>query len=216
MEYEVKILEKEMVTHDTIRFKVEKPEGYNYEMGQACRLSINLADWKDEKRFFSFTSINGDDFLEFHAKIYHDRNSVSKKMVDLNIGDGFLISDPVKSSMYKGKGVFIAAGVGITPFMSIMRQLRKDGKLDGHTFVYSNKEEKDIIFRNELEEMKKDGLKLMHTLTREEKDGFLHGRVDKEFLTREIGDFNQEFHVCGTNEFMIAVRRTLRELKEGN
>jgi ferredoxin-NADP reductase len=50
----VKVLEARFITHDVKRFKVEKPEGYDFIPGQATVVSINLPEWKDEIRPFTF------------------------------------------------------------------------------------------------------------------------------------------------------------------
>ena len=212
MEFTVKILKKENVTHDVIRFRIEKPSGYRYMPGQACDLSINLDGWRDKKRPFTFTSLNSDHELEFSIKSYKERKSVTNKLRDLKIGDSFIISEPWGAIHYEGNGVFLAGGAGVTPFIAILRQLRRDGKLKGNTLIFSNKTEKDIILRNEFEEMAGEGLEFIKVLTREDKKGFLHGRINKEFLMRNIKDFSQHFYVCGPVAFVGEIQHVLQGL----
>ena len=65
----VKILKVEPVTHDVRRFTVEKPEGFRFEPGQATLVSINKPEWQQEKRPFTFTSLNDWPELEFTIKM---------------------------------------------------------------------------------------------------------------------------------------------------
>jgi hypothetical protein len=66
----VKIINVESVTHDVKRFTVEKPSDYKFSAGQATDLSINTPAFKNEKRPFTFTSLNDNEYLEFTIKIY--------------------------------------------------------------------------------------------------------------------------------------------------
>jgi ferredoxin-NADP reductase len=61
-EHIVKILNTAKVTHDVIRFQVEKPQGYSFIPGQATEVSINVPDLKNDKRPFTFTCLNSADY----------------------------------------------------------------------------------------------------------------------------------------------------------
>ena len=71
-EHIVKILKIENVTHDVRRFTVSKPDEYGFIPGQATEVSINTKLLKNEKRPFTFTSLNDWPTLEFTIKIYTD------------------------------------------------------------------------------------------------------------------------------------------------
>ncbi|MEJ2504744.1 MAG: FAD-binding oxidoreductase, partial [Ignavibacteriaceae bacterium] len=92
-EHIVKILKTEKVTHDVKRFQVQKPEGYSFTPGQATEASINTPELKDEKRPFTFTSLNDEAELEFTIKIYKERDSVTKALDELKVGDEIIIHD---------------------------------------------------------------------------------------------------------------------------
>ena len=64
-EHILKIRAIEPVTHNVKHFEVEKPQGYQYIPGQATEVAINNPKWKDERRPFTFTSLNDWDHLEF-------------------------------------------------------------------------------------------------------------------------------------------------------
>ncbi len=210
MEYKIKILMKEFVTHNVKRFILEKPENYKFVPGQATDLSINLPEWKDEKRPFTFTSLNEDLVLEFTIKSYPERNGVTKKLHELSPGQELIITGPWGAIQYKGMGTFIAGGAGITPFLAIFRQLQKEGKLDGNKFIFSNKEQKDVILEKELKEMFKDNLILI--LTQEKKKGYKNKTINKNFLKKHISYFNQFFYICGPPGFVKGIKEALEKL----
>jgi len=66
MEEIVKIKSVGNVTHNVKKFVVEKPSGYEFTPGHATEVSINKENWKEEKRPFTFTSLNEDDFSGIH------------------------------------------------------------------------------------------------------------------------------------------------------
>lgn len=210
MERTVKILEINQITHDVKEFVTEKPEGYTFEPGQATVVSINKEGLRNEKRPFTFTSLNDDKNLEFTIKIYSDVHGVTDAMDDLQEGDELIINDAWGAIQYKGPGYFIAGGAGITPFIAILRQLKKDGKVDGNMLFFSNKTSKDVILEDELRDILGDNA--VFTLTREETGGYHHGRIDEEFLKKHVSDFSRPFYVCGTPEMTREINQVLEKM----
>ena len=208
----VKIILTDFATHDVKRFVVEKPKNYKFIPGQAIDLSINLQDYKDKKRPFTFTSLNDDNHLEFTIKTYKERNGMTAKMLELKNGDEFIILEPFGAIQYKSKGVFIAGGAGITPFIAILRQLKKENRLNGNTLIFSNKTEKDIILKKEFDEFSRLGLNVIYTLTREKNAKYENRRIDANFLREKIKNFNQHFYVCGPLRFVGEIQYVLQKL----
>ncbi len=101
-EHFVKILETEYVTHNVKRFKVNKPDSYKYKPGQATDVVINLPDWKEERRPFTFTSLNEWNQLEFTIKIYDDHKGVTNKLGTLHAGMELILHDIWGAIHYKG------------------------------------------------------------------------------------------------------------------
>jgi ferredoxin-NADP reductase len=120
-EHIVKILKTEYVTHNVKRFTLSKPDSYKFKPGQATDIVINLPEWKEERRPFTFTSLNEWDHLEFTIKIYSDHNGVTNKLGTLLAGDELILHDIWGAIHYKGEGIFIAGGAGVTPFIAIFR-----------------------------------------------------------------------------------------------
>ena len=210
MSHTVTIQEISQVTHDVKQFKVEKPEGYRYEPGQATEVAINEEGWEDEKRPFTFTNLPDEDHLEFVIKIYEDHDGVTEQLGMLEPGAELIIGDAWGTIQYEGSGVFIAGGAGVTPFICILRDLRERDKLDGHTLLFSNKTEEDIILKEEFEEML--GENFINTLTREDLEHYDHGRLNKERLDGYIDDFDQNFYVCGPMQFVLDMSNALNDL----
>src|SRR5687768_9902320 len=93
MEHVIKIKDVVKITHDVKRFQCEKPDGYHFLPGQATEVSINKEGWRQEKRPFTFTSLNESPDLEFVIKIYDDHNGVTNALGKLKPGDELIVDD---------------------------------------------------------------------------------------------------------------------------
>lgn len=209
-EYIVKIIKLEEVTHDVKKIRTEKPAGYKFIPGQATDLSINLPELKNEKRPFSFTCLNSEPYLEFIIKIYKEHNGITSRIAKMNPGDEMIIGYPWGAIAYKGPGIFIAGGAGITPFISIFRQLYKDEETENNKLFFSNKTSKDIIISEELNKILKSNF--INVITRENQSDFDGKRIDKNFLKENILDFNSNFYICGPDLFVSDIKGYLEEL----
>ncbi len=211
-EHIVRILDIGQVTHDVKRFLVEKPEGYSFVPGQATEVSINTPELKDEKRPFTFTCLNREPYLEFTIKIYPSHNGVTNELGKLKPGTELIIRDVWGAISYKGKGVFIAGGAGITPFISIFRYLHAKDEISGNSLIFANKTKADIILENELRDMLGDAF--INILSDEKDNSYLHGMITENFLKDNIGD-SRNFYLCGPPPMMDAVKKQLAGLGVG-
>lgn len=209
-EFIVKVLESFFITHDVKCFVVEKPEGYDFIPGQATEVSINLPEWKNQMRPFTFTCLREEKYLEFMVKIYRDHNGVTNMLGKTNVGAELIIRDVFGAIKYNGPGVFIAAGSGITPFISIFRDLHKKKLLSGNKLIYTNKTSDDVIMDKELKKLLKE--KYAKVFTRENIIGYVGKRIDRNFLIENIVDFNQHFYVCGSTDFVKSITGFLIDL----
>jgi len=199
-----------MLSHDVIRFITEKPDNYRFEPGQATEIAINRGDWKQEKRPFTFTSLPDDDFMQFIIKTYPSHRGVTNEMLSLKNGDELILHDIFGAIAYQGRGTFIAGGAGITPFVSIFRNLQKKRELAGNRLIFANKTKKDIILQKEFEKML--GRNFVNILSEEDTNEYAHGMITKEFLKKNITGRTGKFYVCGPPPMMESVLKSLSEL----
>ncbi len=206
----VKVLEAAYINADVKRFVVHKPSGYSFTPGQATELAINRPEWDTKFRPFTFTSLNKWEHLEFLVRIYKGHKGVTQMLSRINAGDEFLIKEPFGAIQYKGPGVFIAGGTGITPFISIFRELNKNKQLTGNKLIYSNYGSQDVICGAELHDMLKEHY--INHYTREGFIGYKERRINTDFLVKYISDFSQLFYLCGSASFVSDLSNMLTEL----
>jgi predicted ferric reductase len=111
--------------------------------------------------------------------------------------------------------VFIAGGIGITPFISMLRYIY-DKKLERNvTLIWGNKTEKDIAFKDELGKitLEMPSLKIIYIMSSQEDWQGEKGYLDAEKLKKYVTDFdNSQFFLCGPPVMMSNVVKILKGL----
>jgi len=211
MKYRTAILMTEFVTHDVKRFIVKKPENFSFTPGQGVELVIDQKKWREEKgRPFTPTSLVSDRVLEFTIKKYPEHKAVTDRLHSMKAGENLLISDPFGTISYKGPGVFIAAGAGITPFLSIFRQLVIERTIAEQTLIFSNKTPADVICEKELRYYLDRRCHLI--CTRESGPSYEEGHIDRSYLEKTLTDTEQYAYVCGPDKFVEDINIIVKDM----
>lgn len=209
MEFETTLLMSEFVTRDVKRFILSRPDGFSFTPGEGVEVAIDEPAWRDEARPFTPTSLMEDRVIEFTIKGY-PHEGMTQKLHGLNPGAALRLSKPFGTIRHRGPGIFIAGGAGITPFIAILRDLARQGKLAGHGLIFSNKTAADIICEKEFRHYLGDRCHFICTASAA--PGCEPRRIDEAYLRATIEDFTQNFYVCGPPGFMEAVTGSLRGL----
>lgn len=210
MEYELKLLMREVVTHDVMRFIVSRPDGFGFTPGQGVELAIDAPEWRDEGRPFTPTSLIDDGVIEFIIKAYPQHEGVTRELHRLQPGARLLMSEPFGTIQHRGTGTFIAGGAGITPFIAILRELVRKQGLDGYGLIFANKTPSDVICEKELRHYL--GERCHFICTDGAFAGYERRRIDEAYLEETIDHVEQQFYVCGPPAFMDSVTAALEEI----
>ena len=207
----VKIKSIQHITHDVLQIVTERPQKYNFTPGQATEVAINKKEWKNEKRPFTFTCLPDNDYLEFTIKTYPLRKSVTNELLQLKKDDELILHDVFGAINYKGEGVFIAGGAGVTPFISIFRYLRSKNEIGTNKLIFANKTKADIILEQEFTKLL--GKNFINILSDEKADGYAHGQITEGFLKTHINESTKNAYICGPPPMMDAIEKQLINLK---
>lgn len=206
----VKILSIEKLTHDVLKIVAEKPKDLTYNPGQAVDISINKPGWEQELRSFTFTSLPEDKFIEFTIKTYPSHNGVTGQFLSMNQGDELIVQDVYGDISYKGEGVFIAGGAGVTPFIAILKQLEKQSQIGNNKLIFANKTKADIILEEKFSDLL--GKNFINVLSGEEHPGYEHGFITPDLIKKHTDGQDQFFYLCGPGPMMEAVENHLSTL----
>ncbi|KXK39826.1 MAG: hypothetical protein J5I52_06015 [Saprospiraceae bacterium] len=199
----VKINSIDHVTHDVLRINAEKPAGLDFIVGQAVDVAINKPGWEDQWRSFTFTSLPEDNHIEFTIKTYPSHQGVTNELLSLKAGDELIIGDVYGDIQYKGEGLFIAGGAGITPFLAILKDLEKKHKIGNNKLLFANRTKADIIDEQKFNQLL--GEKFINVLSHEEVPGYEHGFISADLIKKHhLGD-GCYFYLCGPGPMMDAM-----------
>lgn len=154
--HRARVLHREPLAKNVHLYVVEKPVDFTFRPGQAVELAIDEQNWRDDKHPFTITSLPCNPRLEFIIKSYHveehpDHEGMTEHLGrDIQVNDRVIFGDAWGAIEYKGHGVFIAGGAGITPFVSIFRELEQKQELDGNRLFFSNKTAEDVFLQGDL------------------------------------------------------------------
>lgn len=206
MNFNSKILLIEPVTHNVIRLIISKPDNFDFLPGQAVEI---------EGHPFTMISQPEDLVLEFIIKTYPPKlfpnhSGLTESFLFKKPGDNLNLSSPFGTINYQGKGVFIAGGAGITPFLSIFKMLHKKDNLKGNKLIFSNKTKKDIIMETELRNFFEES-DLSLTLTKEKINGYDFGRIN-EGKIKKFFNPDMNFYVCGPKQMVADIKSIIQKL----
>jgi len=211
-----RVLHREQLAKNVFQYTVEKPEGFTFRPGQAVELAIDQEGWREAMHPFTITSLPENPRLEFVIKTYPTDQFPSHEGMtehlghDIQVNDRVIFSDAWGAIEYRGPGVFIAGGAGMTPFISILRHLEREGALEGNRLFFSNRTADDVFLLGEYFRML--GHSAVSTLTREKHHDHESGRIDRDWLEKRVDDFRQPFYVCGPPAMVKEVNETLTTL----
>jgi predicted ferric reductase len=211
--YEVRDVVQE--THDTWTLTFAGPS-IDYRPGQFMLLRLKRDGKLTESHPFTISSSPTQDSLSVTPKAVGD---FTASVGETKPGDAAYIEAPYGVFSYLNhtglKLAFIAGGIGITPFMSMLRYMRDSGDNRDVVLLWGNKTERDIPFRGEIEEMDKSmsSLKLVHVMSHQEDFPGEKGFITTEVMERHIPDIGER-HVflCGPPVMMNKVRPALEEI----
>lgn len=197
-------------TKDTFTVALESSNKMGFKPGQFCFLRLKSLYTRHP---FTISSAPSSRYLEFTIKL---QGRFTKAVSALKKGDGVFVEGPFGAFIMDDsakKHVFISGGVGITPFMSMIRAMRGGKKKKDIVLVYGSKNYKDIIFRKELDSMKK--LKKLYVLSDEDKDYGVcrKGYVDEKIIKGHVDDISGcVFYICGPEPMKRCVKEALSNM----
>jgi len=211
-------------THDVKNFVFE-PEGdqlFEFDAGQFLTLMLDIAGTPVNRCYTISSPPTRPNRIAITVKRVvggkvsnwvHDNIVPGSKVAALSpLGAFTLTSRPAE------KLLFLSAGSGITPLMSMLRTLYDLGSDADVVFLHSARTPSDIVFRSELAaiEMFMPNLRVVHVCEADypsERWGGMRGRLSPTMLHTIVPDLlERTIFNCGPMPYMDAVRRILGEL----
>lgn len=217
----VHLKRREDIAHGTMAFHFDKPAGFSFRPGQAIDLVLSdpqVQGTDGARHAFSIVSAPHEGELVVATRM---RGSAFKNaLARLPVGAAAEIDGPFGSLTLHNKqsraAVFIAGGIGITPFMSMLRQAAHDAAQRQLVLLYSNRRPEDSAFLAELQRLEGENrnFRLVATMT-QMKDSHLPwtgptGTIDEALLKKIGAELSDPvYYVAGPPAMASALREAL-------
>jgi ferredoxin-NADP reductase len=216
-----KLRKKEVVAEGTMSFSFSKPEGFAFKAGQYMDLTLTdppETDAEGNIRSLSIASAPEDDELLFATRM---RDTAFKRFLrDAAIGTEVRMEGPMGSFTLHNNAakpaVFLAGGIGITPFSSIIRHAAK-ARLPHRLYLfYSNRRPEDSAFMHGLEQIQKENpnYKFIPSMSEMNKSAQPWsgetGFINREMLARHLTALQGPiYYIAGPPAMVAAMRQML-------
>ena len=185
--HEALLTGREEVAAGTMAFHLSKPAGFVFKPGQSVTLSLidPPAEANSTQRIFSLASAPFEDGLTVATRM-RDGSAYKRALKALPLGATLKLKGPRGlMTLHEDRSraaVFIAGGIGITPFMSMLRQAAQEPLAQPLFLLYSNRRPQDAPFLAELQDLarRNDSFRLLARMT--DAEGFIDENAVKRFV----------------------------------
>lgn len=203
-------------------FQLQKRPAFVPGQYMEWTLSHPQTDNRGNRRYFTLASSPTEDILRIGVKFHRPSSSYKKAMAKMNgqtqiiasqrAGDFVLPKNPVQ------KIVFIAGGIGITPYRSMIKYLIDTQQRRDLVLFYSNKTASEIVYKDIFNQAQKElGIKTVYTLTDTTNIpvdwSSKIGRIDAKMIQEAVPDYQERlFYISGPNSLVVGFKETLKSL----
>jgi len=206
------LIKKTKNTSDVVSFTFKPEVSIKWDAGQYIYFTLahEDADSRGIHRYFTIASAPHENVIMITTRFIRDNGSSFKRaLLNLPIGGTIGVSSPQGELTVKDtekKYVFIAGGIGITPFRSILLGLHHKKKFNDIILLYSNRN-KEIVYRNELDVLTKEHpeLEIYYIIHPE--------RCDANLIRKNVPNLIEKtYYISGPINMVKAIAEALLEI----
>lgn len=227
MRYETRLVRREAIAEGTMAFYFERPEGFACRAGQRAQLSLVDArefDGFGSTRTFTFASAPHEPELMIATRMRDTAFKRTLKTAALGLrvrleeaaGEMTLHEDAARPA------VFIAGGIGVTPFRAMLRHAAHERLPHRLWLFYSNRRPADAPFLGELRQLERDNPRYRFVPTMTNAAGSElpwngeSGAINAALLGRHLGTASGTaapiYYVAGPQAMVISIENLLGDL----
>jgi NAD(P)H-flavin reductase len=193
------------LSEESLEMKLKLEESVEFGVGQFVNLQ-----YRGTTRSFTVCNHEPGDVLELFIRM-KPGGEISGKLKGAKAGEAVEVKGPFAEADFKdNKLLCIGGGSGMAAFVALVRAVEQG--LDKEVvFFISARRLAEVGFRKELEGLEKS--KVVITLTREEREGYPTGRINREFIEKHVKPGDYSIFICGPEKFTLAIGEALKEFK---
>lgn len=214
--YQVKLINKYQLATGTVAFEIQKPEAFIFVPGQTLDVSLldsTDLDIKERQRIFSIASSPLEKNLLFITKI---TDSLFKQKLDnLKINDSLEVGGPYGIFKIHENAqipaVFIAGGIGIAPFRSMIINDKDHDFPHRILLFFSNKDSQKILFHFTFSNINHAHFQYIPTITDQAADwqGEV-GRINSQMIQKYILNLTEPiYYLAGSKQMVESIKKMI-------
>ena len=210
-------------TRTTKTFRLVGADGYlpPFMAGQYINVFVESAGVRTSRPYSISSPPTQAGYYDITIRSVADGFVSNRFLEETRVGDALESSSPAgtftHNPLFHGSDlVFLAGGSGVTPFMSMIREVSQKGLDRRIHLMYGSKEVSDIIFADELQEItdRHPNITVSHVISNPPKRfKGLKGFITAELMKGLLGDVSAKtFYVCGPEVMYAFCRSELEKL----
>ncbi len=216
--------EKILIATDAYDFVFATNQKFKFKAGQYLEwtLAHHDPDNRGIRRYFTIASSPTEPEIKMGVKFYEPASTYKKTLINMQPGQTMVASqlsgDFTLPNDKNKKLVFIAGGIGVTPFRSMIKYLIDQKESRAITLFYSQKTLNDFAYVDDLDQAENQlGIKTVYTLTDKKltpptwigETGF----VDLKMIQKYVPDYmDRYYYISGPHSMVAAFEKTLKEI----
>jgi len=216
--------QKTQITPEVYDFIFNRPKNFSFLPGQYMEWTLphKNIDSRGNRRYFTLASSPTEDEIILGARIGSTKSSYKNALSNLSKNDRIIASslagDFILPKDKEKKLVFVAGGIGITPFRSMIQYFLDMKEKRNIILFYTAKDPQDFAYKEHFDRAKNElGIKVIYVITDKEKvpqnwQGRI-GRIDSEMIRKELEEYKEyTYFLSGPNTMVKAFEKILKNL----
>jgi len=206
----LKLDSRQTIAKETYEFVFESNRRIDFQPGQYLEYTIPQKgmDARGNRRYFTVASSPTEDKIRLGIKFYEQPSTFKKYLTSLDSGQkifaGQLAGDFTLPEEKSEKLAFIAGGIGITPFRSMIKYLMDKNEERDIVLFYLCKTESDVAYKEILEEARQIGVKTVYVIG---------ATLNAEKINIEAPDIiDRTIFISGPHGMVEAFKKTLQDM----
>lgn len=193
---------------------------FAFQPGQYLEWTLRVPspDSRGNRRYFTIASAPTEEEIRLGVKFYKDSSTFKRALADLRPGDVITASHLAGSFVLPArrtrKLAFIAGGIGITPFRSMVQNLVDWGERRDVVIFYANGRVADFAYADVLARARRElGIRTVFAVSDEETDiaGVHNGFITEDVIRENMPDFRERtFYISGSHAMVTHFTALLR------
>lgn len=210
----LKLSEKNQIGKDIYDF-IFTGAKLKFKPGQYLEWTLGYPgpDSRGNRRYFTIASSPTEDNFRLGVKFYPNSSGFKRSLLNLKVGGELSASNlDGEFTLPENKNTklcFIAGGIGVTPYRSIIKYLVDNGEKRDIILLYSCNTKEEVVYKDVFDKAEGDlGIRVRYLITEE------YGFLDEAKIKKEVPDFeDRTFYISGPPSMVNSFQKILKSIK---